>query len=79
MEKKKKRAKLSDEDMKPENISSNITIRMNLDLLNSYKEWGEELGIGYQTLIKMKLTEALKGKNIEERLSLLEAKIKKQA
>ena len=75
----KKKAKLTDKDMKPENISANITVRMNLDLLSSYKEWAEELGVGYQTLMKMKLTEALKGKYIEERLSLLEDKFKKQA
>lgn len=78
MEKKKKPI-LSDEDLKLENISANITIRLNAELLNLYKEWAKELGIGYQTLMKIKLTEALKGKNLEERVLMLESKLKKQA
>lgn len=78
MEKKKKPI-LSDEDLKLENISANITIRLNAELLNLYKDWAKELGIGYQTLMKIKLTEALKGKNLEERVLMLESKLKKQA
>lgn len=78
MEKKKKPI-LNDEDLKLENISANITIRLNAELLNLYKEWAKELGIGYQTLMKIKLTEALKGKNLEERVLMLESKLKKQA
>ncbi len=81
MEKKKKKKKpiLNDEDLKLENISANITIRLNAELLNLYKDWAKELGIGYQTLMKIKLTEALKGKNLEERVLMLESKLKKQA
>jgi predicted DNA binding CopG/RHH family protein len=80
MEKKKiKKPILTDEDMGPENISANITIRMSAELLNIYKEWAKELGVGYQTLMKIKLTEALKGKDLEERVLVLESKLKKQA
>ncbi len=55
----KTKALLKDEDLKPENIKSNITIRMPLDLLDAYRERADELGIGYQTLMQMTLRRAL--------------------
>ena len=60
----KTKALLKDEDLKPENIKSNITIRMPLDLLDAYRERADELGIGYQTLMQMTLRRALDTEDI---------------
>ena len=50
---------LTDDDMKLENIKANITIRISGDLLNAYRTEAAKLGIGYQTLMQIKLKEGL--------------------
>ncbi len=62
---------LTDEDMKPENIKANITIRLSGELLNAYRAEASKLGIGYQTLMQIKLKEGLEN-SVEKRLEKLE-------
>jgi predicted DNA binding CopG/RHH family protein len=69
---------LTDEDMKPENIKANITIRISGDLLNAYRAEAAKLGIGYQTLMQIKLKEGLEN-SIEKRLEKLEKALKSKA
>lgn len=69
---------LTDEDMKLENIKANITIRVSAELLNAYRTEAAKLGIGYQTLMQIKLKEGLE-KSIEKRLEKLEKALKTKA
>jgi len=66
---------LTEDDLKPENVKANITIRMSLDLLDLYRAEAKRLGIGYQTLMQMKLKEAISKNPIEERVAKLEEKL----
>ena len=75
---KEQKSFLTDEDMKPENIKANITIRVSGELLNAYRAEAEKLGIGYQTLMQIKLKEGL-GNSIEKRLEKLEKAMKVKA
>ena len=65
---------LSEDDFKPENIKTNITIRVSMDLLNLYRKEAEKLGIGYQTLMQMKLKESIDN-SISKRVERLESVI----
>ncbi len=67
---------IADEDLKPENIKANITIRMSGDLLDAYRTEAARLGIGYQTLMQIKLREALENP-LEKRISAIEKKLKR--
>ena len=69
---------LTDEDMKPENVKANITIRMSGDLLDAYRKEAARLGIGYQTLMQIKLREAI-ANPLEKRIEKLEKVIKAKA
>ncbi|OQW48169.1 MAG: hypothetical protein A4S09_13750 [Proteobacteria bacterium SG_bin7] len=69
---------LTDEDVKPENIKANITIRVSGELLNAYRAEAEKLGIGYQTLMQIKLKEGLEN-SFEKRLEKLEKAMKVKA
>ncbi len=69
---------LTDEDLKPENIKANITIRVSSELLNAYREEAEKFGIGYQTLMQIKLKEGLEN-SLEKRLEKLEKAMKVKA
>jgi predicted DNA binding CopG/RHH family protein len=69
---------LTDDDMKPENIKANITIRISGDLLNAYRTEATKLGIGYQTLMQIKLKEGLEH-SLEKRLEKLEKALKIKA
>ena len=74
--KEKKKDLITDEDMKPENVKWNITIRIAGDLLDAYREQAAKLGIGYQTLMQMKLREALENP-LEKRIEAIEQKLKR--
>ena len=69
---------LSAEDFKPENVKANITIRISADLLGAYRAEAARLGIGYQTLMQLKLREAL-GNPLEKRLEKVERALKRKA
>jgi predicted DNA binding CopG/RHH family protein len=75
---KETKSLLTDEDMKPENVKANITIRISGDLLNAYREEAAKLGIGYQTLMQIKLKEGL-DHSLEKRLAKLEKALKVKA
>jgi uncharacterized protein (DUF4415 family) len=66
---------LTDEMMKPENVKANITIRISGDLLDAYRAEAKKLGIGYQTLMQIKLKEGL-DHNVENRLEKIERALK---
>lgn len=70
---------LTDEDMKPENWSANVTIRMEGDVLEYFRAEAKKLGIGYQTAIKRALRKVMEGGSLEERVSRLESSIKRRA
>ena len=67
---------LNDEHMKPENIKANITIRISGDLLDAYRSEAAKLGIGYQTLMQIKLREALDN-SLTKRVEAIEKKIRR--
>jgi uncharacterized protein (DUF4415 family) len=67
----------TEDDFKPENVKANITIRMPLDLLDLYRAEAKRLGIGYQTLMQMKLRESISSKPLEDRIANLEKVISK--
>lgn len=69
---------LTGEHMSPENIKANITIRISGDLLDAYRAEAERLGIGYQTLMQIKLREAL-ANPLEKRVQILEKALKGKA
>lgn len=73
---KRKKDLITDEDMKPENVRWNISIRLPGDLLDAYKAEAGRLGIGYQTLMQIKLREAIEKPGIESRLEKIEKKLK---
>lgn len=70
---------LTDDDMRPENIKVTISIRMAADVLDAYRTRAKKLGIGYQTLMQMKLREGLEKDVLEARLSAVEAKLRRRA
>lgn len=70
---------LTDDDMRPENIKVTISIRMPADVLDAYRTRAKKLGIGYQTLMQMKLREGLEKDGLEARLSAVEAKLRRRA
>lgn len=76
MRKAKDKNVLTEEDLKLENIRMRISMMMPLDLIDSYKAEAEKLGIGYQTLMQLKLREAL-GNPLEKRIEALEKKLKR--
>ena len=67
---------LTDEDMRPENVKVTISMRMPADVLDAYRERAKKLGIGYQTLMQMKLREGLEKDRLEARINALEAKMR---
>lgn len=75
---KENKSLLTDEDMRPENVKANITIRISGELLNAYRAEAEKLGIGYQTLMQIKLKEGL-DHSLEKRLEKLEKAMKVKA
>lgn len=67
---------LTDEDFKSENIKIRISMFVPLSLQEAYKSEASKLGIGYQTLMQMKLKEALDNP-LEKRVAEIEKKLKK--
>jgi hypothetical protein len=56
----------------PENLKVRITTFIDGDLLEECRRQARKLGIGYQTLINMKLREIVLGKTQSEEASLLD-------
>ena len=67
---------LSEEDFKSENVKVRINMFVSQDLLETYREAAGKLGIGYQTLMQIKLKEAI-DHSLEKRIEAIELKLKK--
>lgn len=65
----------TEEDFKPENIKIRISMMIPLDLQEAYRAEAERLGIGYQTLMQMKLREGIDKSSVESRLEKIEEKL----
>ncbi len=70
---------ITDDDMRPENIKVTISIRVPADVLDEYRSRARKLGIGYQTLMQMKLREALERDRLEARVAAIETKLRRRA
>lgn len=70
---------ITNEDMRPENIKVTISIRMAADLLDAYRTRAKKMGIGYQTLMQLKLREALDNDRLDARVTALETKLRRRA
>lgn len=70
---------ITNEDMRPENIKVTISIRMAADLLDAYRTRAKKMGIGYQTLMQLKLREALENDRLDARVTALETKLRRRA
>ncbi len=66
---------LTEEDFKPENVKVRISMFVPLSLQKAYKVEASKLGIGYQTLMQMKLKEAINNP-LEKRVSAIEKKLR---
>ena len=64
-----------DEDFKPENVRATISIRIPADVLEAYRVEADRLGIGYQTLMQMKLKEAIDKSPLEVRIEKIEKEL----
>jgi hypothetical protein len=66
---------LSEEDFHPDNVKIRISMFIPLSLQDAYRAEAEKLGIGYQTLMQIKLKEGLGKSPIEVRVERLEKAI----
>ena len=73
--KKERESLILEKDLKHENIKIRISMLVPLDLQEAYKAEAEKLGIGYQTLMQMKLREGLDKSSLETRLEKIEQKL----
>jgi predicted DNA binding CopG/RHH family protein len=73
---RKKESILSEEDFKPENVKVRINMLVSEDLLQTYREAARKLGIGYQTLMQIKLKEAM-DHSLEKRIEAIESRLKR--
>lgn len=67
---------LNEEDLKPENVKIRISMFIPLSLQKAYKSEAAQLGVGYQTLMQMKLKEALENP-LEKRVAAIEKRLRK--
>ncbi|OFZ17702.1 MAG: hypothetical protein A2Z20_01595 [Bdellovibrionales bacterium RBG_16_40_8] len=61
----------------PKNVKERITIMVDQDVLDAYRHKAAKTGDKYQSLINRTLRESLKRPELEERVEVLEKKIKK--
>lgn len=76
MRKSKRAPLITENDLKPENARIRISMLIPEDLLDAYREEAAKKGIGYQTLMQIKLREGLESRDLESRLSKIEKKLK---
>ena len=72
----KKTSQIKAEDLKPENLRITISMRLPGDLIDGYREQAEKLGIGYQTLMQMRLREGLQKDDLVARLEAVEKRLR---
>jgi len=71
------KVEIPDDAFEPKNVKERITIMVDQDVLDSYRKKASKTGDKYQSLINRTLREALVAPNLEERVEILERKIKK--
>ena len=69
----------SQEEFLPKNVKERITIFLDQDILDSFRDRAEKEGKKYQSLINEALRESMDKPNLEERIKRLEEKIEKIA
>ncbi len=70
---------IPEDAFEPRNVKERITIMIDQDVLDAYREKAGKHGDKYQSLINRTLREALQTPNLEERVSAIEKKLKKRA
>ena len=65
---------ITEDDIKSENAKIRISMFIPISLQDAYKAEAAKLGVGYQTLMQIKLREALDNP-IEDRLARVEKKL----
>lgn len=73
---RKKESILTEEDFRPENVKVRINMFVSEDLLQTYRDEAQRLGIGYQTLMQIKLKEAMDN-SLEKRIEAIELKLRR--
>jgi uncharacterized protein (DUF4415 family) len=73
------KVELSPEEFAAKNVKERITIFIDQEVLDQFREQAEKSGSKYQTLINQALREAARKPSLEERIEALENKIKKVA
>ncbi len=68
---------IPDSAFDPKNVKERITIMLDQDILDAYRKKAVKAGDKYQSLINKTLREALSRPELEERIEILERKIKK--
>ena len=68
---------IPEEAFDPKNVKERITIMLDQDTLDAYRKKAAKAGDKYQSLINRTLREALARPELEERVEVLERKIKK--
>ena len=68
---------IPEEAFNPKNVKERITIMLDQDTLDAYRKKAAKAGDKYQSLINRTLREALARPELEERVQVLERKIKK--
>ena len=63
----------------PRNVKERITIMIDQDVLDAYREKAGKHGDKYQSLINRTLREAIQQPDLEARVSAIEKKLKKSA
>ena len=76
--KRMKKDILTKEDLKDENITERVNMAISHAIVKEYRKRAKGLGIGYQTLMKIKLKEALDAETLESRLENIEAEVFKE-
>ena len=78
MRKTKRKDMVTEEDIRPESAKIRITMYVPIALQAAYKKEAHKLGIGYQTLMQMKLKDGLES-SLEKRVTELEKKLGSKA
>lgn len=67
---------IDDSEFDPKNVKERITIFLDQDIVDSFRERAESQGSKYQTLINQALREHLQKPSLEKRLERVEKKLK---
>ena len=70
---------IPNENLHPQNIKERITIFLDQDVLDVFREKAKTSGDKYQSLINKALREAAKRPDLEARIEAIEEKLKRQA